>query len=213
MPRNKLKKFDEIKGFKNVLEFPEAIKGKWRDEYFLNEGEVFLELACGKGAYTLGLANIYDDKNFIGVDRKGERIWKGARSALDQGLDNVAFLRVFIEKLDDYFEENEVDEIWITFPDPFPKDRHERRRLTAPHMLEMYSRLLKPGGVLHLKTDSDSLYEYSRDVMEERGELIADIDDLYALENVDEVLKIKTPFELKHLADGRTIKYLALRFK
>jgi len=213
MPREKLRKFRDIRSFSNVLEFPGEIKEKWRRDYFKNDGAIVLELACGKGAYTLAMGEMFSDKNFIGVDRKGERIWKGAKMALDNGMSNVAFLRVFIESLEDYFAKGEVDGIWITFPDPFPKEKHEKRRLTAPHMLEVYSRILKPGGLVHLKTDSDCLYNYTIESMNGVNcEVIDACDDIYAQKEIGELLEIKTDFERSHLLKGRTIKYVVGRF-
>ncbi len=215
MARDKLMKFAQLSSFENTLEFPENIQGKWGSDVFGNDQPIVLELACGKGAYTLALAERFADKNFIGVDRKGERIWRGAKTALDDKKANVRFLRIFIEKLGQFFAKGEVDEIWITFPDPFPKDRHAKRRLTAPGFLEIYRKILKPGGLLKLKTDSDLLYEFSLETLNEaKGlEVVAHSPDVYKEDFPDPlVTEIKTDYEVKHLADGRTITYIESRF-
>ncbi|MCB0643425.1 MAG: tRNA (guanosine(46)-N7)-methyltransferase TrmB, partial [Phaeodactylibacter sp.] len=177
--RNKLYKFAEIQRFPNVFENFEPInpvlqgangeiidmKGKWLENYFKNDRPITLELACGRGEYTLGLARRYPERNFIGVDVKGARIWQGARIALEEDLQQVAFLRTRIEIIPQFFEPGEIDEIWITFPDPFVRNSKANRRLTAAPFLERYAKVLKPGGILHLKTDATDLYEFSLEVL------------------------------------------------
>ena len=155
MGKDKLRRFAEVETFANVLQLDEGkpLRGQWSKEHFKNNNPVVLELACGKGEYTVNLAQLFPDKNFIGVDYKGNRIWRGAKTALEEGVHNVAFLRIQIENLLDYFAKGEVDEIWITFPDPQPQLSREKKRLTSPRFLEKYIEVLKPGGYVNLKTD------------------------------------------------------------
>ena len=227
--RNKLQKFAEVLALPNVFENfdPKAphligqhgeeveLKGKWASDYFGNDHPITLELACGKGDYTLGLARRFPKRNFIGVDIKGARIWKGATIAHDDGLRNVAFLRTRIEQIAYFFEPGEVDEIWITFPDPFLKKSKRNRRLTAPRFLGEYKKILRNGGIVHLKTDEKRLYDFSLEVLAEfEGvEMLYQRENIYA-ESLDfPELEIKTFYEKMHLADGRTIKYLKFRLK
>jgi tRNA (guanine-N7-)-methyltransferase len=214
MPRRKLRKFVEIKGFANVLEFPENLVSHWKTEIFQNNGDLVLELGCGRGAYTLALAKMNEGKNFVGIDRKGERIWAGAKEALNDELLNVRFLRIFIEKLDEFFDENEVSEIWITFPDPFPRDGEiSKRRLTSSQMLKLYRKVLREGGVLNLKTDSLDFYEFSLLELANDGWTIFEkTQDLYAMENLNSELLIQTDYEKKFLALGKKICYLKAIF-
>ncbi|GAA4301515.1 tRNA (guanosine(46)-N7)-methyltransferase TrmB [Compostibacter hankyongensis] len=208
MGHNKLIRFEEILHFPNVLIYPEQQAGRWA-EHFGNNHPVTLELACGKGDYTLALARRFPEENFIGVDIKGNRIWKGARTALDEGLRNVAFLRTQIGQLPAYFAPGEVKEIWITFPDPFLRKSKAKKRLTHPVFLHRYQQVLTPGGMIHLKTDSPELYAFTREVISENGCILAeDIPDVYALPAVPPLLDIRTFYESMHLAAGRTIRYL-----
>lgn len=216
MGQKKLIRFEEIRAFPNVIQVPTAGGGypavhevpRW-DRHFGNDRPLVLELACGKGDYTLGLARKFPDKNFIGVDLKGNRIWKGARTALDEGLSNVAFLRGRIDGIDHYFAPGSVSEIWITFPDPYLRKSKAKKRLTHPRFLHLYQRILAPKSTLHLKTDSDELYAFSRETIEEnQGKLLRNVFDVYAADP-DELLRIQTFYEQKHLAEGRTIHYLA----
>ena len=156
MASKKLERFNAIKTFPNVLEYPENMAGKW-NEFFKNSNPITLELACGRGEYTIGLSKIHEDRNFIGVDIKGNRIWKGAKTALDENLHNAAFLRTQIDKIENYFSPNEVDEIWITFPDPQLRLSRMRKRLTHPQFLRKYQYFLKQKGSINLKTDSPDL--------------------------------------------------------
>ncbi|MCL4106460.1 UNVERIFIED_CONTAM: hypothetical protein GTU68_030418 [Idotea baltica] len=226
--RNKLQKFAEIVTFPNVYENydpknpglvgvnqePIDLKGKWNEIHFKNTKPIVLELACGRGEYSLGLGAMYPDRNFIGVDIKGARIWKGARTALDENLNNVAFLRTRIEQISMFFEKGEVDEIWITFPDPFLKDSKENRRLTSPNFLKRYREFLKPDGVINLKTDSPELYSYTQEVLSvEKGiEVLYDKDDIYKDSLDFPELELKTYYEKSHLLDGRLIKFIRFRF-
>lgn len=202
----------------NVIEPSKAsyrtIKGKWTESYFKNSNPITLELACGRGEYTLGLAHLFPDRNFIGVDIKGERIWKGSTIALQEQMTNVAFLRTHILALENFFEPNEVSEIWLTFPDPRPRKRDVKRRLTSPRYLEMYKRLLRPGAVVRLKTDNTQLYEYTLEEVQERSD-ISDLvctADLYNSDLKKECFDIKTRYEQEFTEKGEKIKYLRFRF-
>ncbi len=224
--RNKLLKFAEILSFPNVFENfdadnpaligengePIELKGRWNEEVFKNDNPITLELACGKGDYTIGLAQMYPNRNFIGVDIKGARIWRGAKTALEHNLKNVAFLRTRIEQINYFFAEYEVAEIWITFADPFLKKPN--RRLTAIPFLRQYLKLLKPGGLVHLKTDSDELYEFTLEEVvpnQKHFKLLYQNSDIYAKPLLLSELEIKTFYEKKHLANGKTIKYVQLQ--
>lgn len=208
MGQKKLKRFGEIKTFVNVLEYPENMQGKWHT-FFKNRHPLVLELACGKGEYTTGLAKLYPSKNFIGVDIKGNRIWVGAKWALENKLGNAAFLRTQITKIDDYFSHGEVDEIWITFPDPQLRKSKAGKRLTHPRFLRLYNRFLKKGGNIHLKTDSPDLYQFTKTVIElYHLTLIRDCNNVYGQEKVAEELNIKTHYEQLDIAKSNTIFYL-----
>ncbi|MDP9230904.1 MAG: tRNA (guanosine(46)-N7)-methyltransferase TrmB [Bacteroidota bacterium] len=208
MGQKKLIRFEEIKTFPNVLQFPTGMKGNWKS-FFKNENKIILELACGKGEYATGLGVLYPDRNFIGVDLKGNRIWVGAKKALQTNLTNVAFLRTQIDKITDYFEKNEVAEIWLTFPDPQLRISKAKKRLTHPKFLRMYKEFLQPGGFIHLKTDSPSLYRFTKLVIEQYGLTIhSDHDDVYLVENIREELTIKTHYELLDIAKSNRIHYL-----
>jgi tRNA (guanine-N7-)-methyltransferase len=214
--KDKLRRFAEIDTFGNVfqLDAGKALKGTWDKDFFKNTSPVVLELACGKGEYTVNLAVLFPDKNFVGVDYKGNRIWRGAKTALEDSVNNVAFLRIQIENLVDYFAPGEVDEIWITFPDPQPQLSREKKRLTSPRFLNMYRQILKPGGCINLKTDNDGFYTYTVDKVEEL-KYISHIKtaDLYHSEYADEVLSIKTYYEKKYLKDNKNINYLKFSFE
>ncbi|RPE13315.1 tRNA (guanosine(46)-N7)-methyltransferase TrmB [Chitinophaga lutea] len=208
MGQKKLQRFAEIETFPNVLIYPQNMQGAWA-KHFDNNNPLTLELACGKGDYTLGLARRYPAGNFLGVDLKGNRIWRGAKTALNEKLANVAFLRTQIEQLTDYFAPQEVTDIWITFPDPFLRQSKARKRLTHPRFLALYQQVLKPGGTINLKTDSAELYHFTQQVVAAVGcPVLEDIPDVYALDPVPELLRIQTYYEGMHLADGRTIRFL-----
>lgn len=209
MGQKKLVRFAAISKYKNVLQYPQGMKGNWKD-YFHNNNPVTLELACGKGEYSVGLGRQHKDKNFIGVDIKGNRIYIGAKKALDEGLDNVAFLRTHILQIEDYFEPGEVEAIWIIFPDPFLRESREKNRLTHPRFLYRYQRILKPGGIINLKTDSKELYDYTLEMIAETGcHIVENIADIYGKGKATGPLAIQTHYEGMHLAEGRTIYYLA----
>lgn len=208
MGQKKLIRFEEIKTFPNVFIFPKNMKGEWVASHFKNEHPLTLELACGKGEYTIEMARRFKDKNFIGVDIKGNRIWKGAKISLEEELDNAAFLRIQIDHIEEYFSEREVSDIWITFPDPFLRKSKAKKRLTHLRFLHHYKKILQPQGRIHLKTDSNELYKFTQEVIADNNcKLHKDISDVYASDH-GELLKIKTFYEKMHLADGRTIRYL-----
>ena len=187
------------------------LKGRWHSDYFKNPNPIVLELGCGKGEYTIGLSENNHSKNYIGVDIKGNRIWVGAKYAIENNLNNVAFLRTRIDFIEHCFLENEIDEIWITFPDPQPQSTRKRSRLTNPLFLNRYKKILKKGGLIHLKTDSTSLYEYTLQVIEENTNLIIwQTDNLYqnCPDNRQELIQIKTHYEKLFTDKGENIKYI-----
>ena len=215
---SKQEKFIEFDTFKNCFTlFFENIskgfllKGRWHSDYFKNTNPIVLELGCGKGEYTIGLSENNHSKNYIGVDIKGNRIWVGAKYAIENNLNNVAFLRTRIDFIEHCFLENEIDEIWITFPDPQPQSTRKRSRLTNPLFLNRYKKILKKGGLIHLKTDSTSLYEYTLQVIEENKNLIIwQTDNLYqnCPDNRQELIQIKTHYEKLFTDKGENIKYI-----
>ncbi|MBL4624537.1 MAG: tRNA (guanosine(46)-N7)-methyltransferase TrmB [Flavobacteriales bacterium] len=224
--KNKLKRFKEMKSFDNVFE-PDletiktdnyVLKGNWRKDYFKNDNPIVLELGCGKGEYTVGMGKKFPNKNFIAVDIKGARMYIGSKQALEDEMDNVAFLRTRIEFIESFFEQDEVDEIWITFPDPQPQERRIKKRLTSPLFLDRYSKFLKRDGIVHLKTDSSMLHKYTLEVVKERGHNLIDSSaDLYAGKiseydaETQEILGIKTHYELLFSEKGCKITYLKFR--
>lgn len=215
MGKDKLRRFAEVSTFSNVVQLDagKPFKGKWASEFFKNNNPVVLELACGKGEYTVNLGRIFPDKNFIGIDYKGNRIWRGAKTALEDGVSNVGFLRIQIETILDYFADGEIDEIWITFPDPQPQISREKKRLTSPRFLEKYKQILKHEGPINLKTDNDELHAYTSEKIGELGlKLFVKTEDLYNSEHADEVLSIKTYYEKKYLQDNKNINYLKFSF-
>jgi tRNA (guanine-N7-)-methyltransferase len=208
MAQKKLVRFAELETFANVLQFPKDIKSKW-GEFFKNNNPITLELACGKGEYAVGLGQLYPQRNFIGIDLKGNRIWVGAKKALQQNLTNVAFLRTQIDQLAEYFAQAEVNEVWITFPDPQLRMSKAKKRLTHPKFLRLYKQLLVPGGYIHLKTDSPDLYRFTKTVIALYDCIIhTDTDDVYAQEAVSDELKIKTHYESLDIAGSNRIHYL-----
>ena len=215
MGKDKLRRFAEIDTFANVFQLEEGmpLKGNWVKTNFENTNPLVLELACGKGEYAVNLAQLFPDKNFIGIDYKGNRIWRGAKTALEEKIKNVAFLRIQIENLPDYFSEGEIDEIWITFPDPQPQLSREKKRLTAPRFLDKYKQLLKKGGRVNLKTDNDQLYLYTCEKVEELGLIVhKKTNDLYTSDLVTEELSIKTYYEKKYLLHDKNINYIQFSF-
>ena len=215
--KKKQERFRVIETRSNVIEpskeIYNTIKGNWNRDYFKNDHPITVELACGRGEYTVGLAKLFPGRNYIGVDIKGERIWKGSTWAEEAQLTNVAFLRTQILALENFFEDHEIDEIWLTFPDPRPRKRDVKRRLTSPRFMELFKKLLKPGGYLRLKTDNTSLYEYTLEELQTRTD-ISDYQytrDVYRSDLRPECFDIKTRYEAEFAAKGETIKYLRFR--
>ncbi|MDR1758364.1 MAG: tRNA (guanosine(46)-N7)-methyltransferase TrmB [Bacteroidales bacterium] len=217
MSKNKLARFEENKHFAHLFQYtdydtsqsPFPMKGRWRELYFKNQGPVVLELGCGGGEYTVALAERFPDKNFIGADRKGARLWKGCKKVENLQLPNVAFLRVNIEAIVDYFAPDEIDEIWITFPDPQPKK--PRKRLTSPQFIARYRELLTPEGIIHLKTDSDLLYQYTiLTAQEQHWKIREKIDNIYLDNAIPLLTDIQTFYEQMWLKENRVISYLQM---
>lgn len=219
MAKHKLQRFAENETFGNLfqrskydcagVEFP--LKGRWREDYFHNDNPIVLELGCGKGEYTIAMAQRQPDRNYIGIDRKGARLWRGCKDALEMGMGNVAFLRITIDRIGYYFAPGEVDEIWVTFPDPQLK--HERRRLVSPRFVGYYREVMREGGgVLHLKTDSRELYEYVLETAPEQGwPVLSKVDDVYG-EPCDAILKeVQTFYEKMWLSEGKRISYVSVK--
>jgi len=204
----KLQKFKEVTEFENCYERAVDLKGKWKSDVFKNDNPTTVELACGKGEYTIGLAERFPNRNFIGVDVKGNRIWKGARYALDQGLSNVAFHRLMIGNIEEYFAKGEIDEFWITFPDP--QHGKKRKRLTNAIFLDRYRNISKDGAVMNLKSDSTRFYDFTKEVIAEQNlEVLADSDDVYAWDDAPEYISnIQTFYEKMWLEQGKKIKYV-----
>ncbi|MBA3704821.1 MAG: tRNA (guanosine(46)-N7)-methyltransferase TrmB [Bacteroidetes bacterium] len=222
MAKQKLKKFAEVSSFDNCffLSFEQSrdeglpLKGKWNKDYFKNDNPIILELGCGKGEYTIGLAKRYPNKNFIGVDIKGNRIWTGAKTAIDDKMNNVAFIRTRIDFIEACFKDNEVNEIWITFPDPQPQKTRIRNRLTNMLFLNRYKKILIDNGIVNLKTDSEPFYNYTNEVVQENSFKVLDsTNDLYAetTERDEELTTIKTYYEKKFSDMGFKICYLKFR--
>lgn len=192
-------------------EYPQGMAGKWH-EYFGNEQPITLELACGKGEYAVGLGRLHPQRNFIGIDLKGNRIWRGAKTALENGLTNVAFIRSHIDKITDYFAAGEVKEIWITFPDPQLRNARMKKRLTYPRFLRLYQQIVTPDATINLKTDSPDLYNFTKAVIALYDlELLVDDGDVYAKAAVSDELKIKTHYEGLDIAGSNRIHYLSFK--
>ena len=218
MGKGKLRKFKEIGTFNHVVE-PDIkgylseshhLKGKWNSDFFKNENPIVLELGCGKGEYSVGLAQLFPDKNFIGIDIKGARLWRGAKTSVDKELTNIGFLRTRIEVITSFFAKDEVDEIWITFPDPQMKRRRAKKRLTSIEFLNRYQQLLKQNGTINLKTDSTFLYDYTNAVVDANNlNVIKSTSNLYDEDWTDEILSIQTHYEKLHIDDGDTINYIS----
>ncbi|MES2430162.1 MAG: tRNA (guanosine(46)-N7)-methyltransferase TrmB [Bacteroidota bacterium] len=207
MGQKKLFRFAAIKNFPNVYEYPKDMQGKW-NTFFKNDHPIVLELACGRGEYTVGLSKLFPEKNFIGVDIKGNRIYIGAKRSLEENLQNAAFLRTQIEMLPEYFNKSEVDEIWLTFPDPQLRTSRAKKRLTHPRFLRLYQQVLSANGCIHLKTDSPDLYKFTKTVIDlYKLTLLEDCDDVRSKNN-SEALKIKTHYESLDIAQSNRIFYL-----
>lgn len=215
MSKRKLAKFAELKVLPNVVEVsyddlqkgPMELYGNWGSRFFENDHPIVLELGCGKGEYTVGLAEKFPGKNFIGIDIKGSRIWTGAKASFEKGLKNAAFLRTYVELLPSFFAPGEISEIWITFPDPQMKK--QRKRLTSTSLIEHYRKVMKGGGLIHLKTDSNFLFQYTSAMIQHNHFSVeVETDDLYGSPYADETLGIRTYYEQQWLSRGIKIKYL-----
>lgn len=218
--KNKLARWNELASFDNVIQpvigevagKDHPVKGKWKKEIFKNDNPLILELGCGKGEYTVGLATRFPSKNYIGVDIKGARMWRGAKTANEQNLSNTAFLRTRIEFINSFFVENEVDEIWITFPDPHVGGRNSNKRLTSPFYLNSYRSILKNNGIVHLKTDNTELYNFTNKITTLNGlEVLFSTLDLYSEDLPLDILSIRTHYEQMFLKEGLKIKYISFR--
>ncbi|WP_304133024.1 tRNA (guanosine(46)-N7)-methyltransferase TrmB [Mesonia mobilis] len=221
--KNKLKRFKENETFSNVIQPTREeitnkefhLKGKWAKEFFKNDLPIVLELGCGKGEYSVGLAKMYPEKNFLGIDIKGARFWRGAKTAVEEEMNNVGFLRTQIELIDLIFAENEVDEIWITFPDPQIKYKRTKHRLTNTEFLQKYKKILKPDGVVNLKTDSEFMHGYTLGLLHGEGhEILHANHDVYKNEySPEEVVGIQTFYENQYLEENKKITYIKFRVK
>jgi tRNA (guanine-N7-)-methyltransferase len=216
VPKKKLQRFAENETFPNLFQprFYELdndffLKGKWNKQFFGDDHPIVLELGCGKGEYTIGLARNFSNKNFIGIDRKGARLWRGCKSSVEENLKNVAFLRAKIELIEKLFADQEVSEIWITFPDPQPKLRHARKRLTSTRFLGIYKKILKPGGLIHLKTDNSDFYSFTKKIITQNNYKVwFETEDLYRSKFSGAAFEIQTFYEEKFLEQDIPIKYI-----
>lgn len=221
--KNKLKRFRENDTFSNVVqpsreELVEgrfALKGNWKQRFFKNENPIVLELGCGKGEYSVGLASEYPEKNFLGIDIKGARFWRGAKTALEENMSNVGFMRTQIELIDHAFAKEEIDEIWITFPDPQIKYKRTKHRMTNSEFLQKYKQVLKLGGCVNLKTDSEFMHGYTLGLLHGEGHEILDANhNVYKNEySSKEVIGIQTFYEKQYLDQGKPITYIKFRVK
>ena len=218
MGKNKLARWAELNTFKNVIQSDQeirhgkdhTIKGKWKQEIFHNNNPIILELGCGRGEYTTGLAEMSPQNNYIGVDIKGARMWRGARTAYEKNLPNAAFLRTRIEFIGSFFAEDEVDEIWLTFPDPQPGKKNSNKKLTCPWFLNLYRCFLKNNGTIYLKTDNEELFNYTRSLAEKNNlPVLKATSDLYKEYHEDKILSIRTHYEDIYLKEGRKIHLLS----
>jgi len=216
--RSKQTKFSENASRANILEpgkdLYSKIKGSWNVSYFHREAPIVVEIGCGRGEYTVGLARLFPERNFIGVDIKGDRLWYGAGIATEEGLENVGFLRARIEQIDQFFAPKEVSEIWITFPGPRPKQTQANRRLTTDKFLDLYKQMLARNGIVHLKTDSKELMQFTQEVLASRNDIrnLEETNNLYTSMFLADQHEIQTHFERKFLAEGKPIHYLRFRF-
>ncbi|MDZ7743789.1 MAG: tRNA (guanosine(46)-N7)-methyltransferase TrmB [Bacteroidota bacterium] len=222
MTKRKLNRFRENKEFDHLFEYNYAslrqkafpLKGRWNQDFFNNELPIVLELGCGKGEYTVGLAEWYPKANFIGMDLKGARIWRGCKTVEEKRMKNIAFIRSRVDFLEEFFAENEISEIWITFPDPQIQSPRRKKRLTSPRFLGHYQKILKPGGIIHLKTDNSMFYEYTLNRIKESGsKLLFASEDVYQSDAPEAITSIQTFYEQMFLEEGKAIKYLKFKLK
>ena len=215
MGKNKLQKFDDMSGFPHAFQYPFAtlqekgfdMSGKWNEMFFKNNNPIVLELGCGKGEYTVGLGKLFPDKNFIGIDIKGARMWTGAKQSLEDEMTNVAFLRTHIELINRFFAKGEISEIWITFPDP--QMNKVNKRMTSTRFMELYREILNDSGLVHLKTDSNFMFTYTCEMIKaNRFPVLIQTDDLYNSNIVDKILSIQTFYEQQWIRRGLNIKYV-----
>ena len=219
MAKTKLRRFTENASFAHLIQqgkgypVPEhSLKGNWSRNFFKREAPLVLELACGRGEYTINLSQKFPEKNFIGIDWKGARLWRGAKTVEEDNLSNVGFLRIQILNILSFFSKDEVDELWITFPDPHLLESREQKRLTSQRFLDLYRQCMKPGGIINLKTDSKALYEFTLEVIaEQKLEILKQTDDVYSSEILDDILSIQTTYEKIWLKEGLKICYLQYR--
>ena len=214
MPKIKEQRKEEVRTLKNVFEWSDYNskhpfpKGTWNKDIFKNENPIILELACGKGEYSVGLGSLHPNKNFVGFDIKGNRMWVGAKKAIEQNLTNVRFFRAYIDHLDQFFAKGEVDDIWIIFPDPQLKK--DQKKLTSPKFIHLYGKILKPGATINLKTDSPELYKFTKEVIEDKNLiLLKDVPNVYSLKTPDKELSIQTYYEGLYLRKRRAIRFLS----
>jgi tRNA (guanine-N7-)-methyltransferase len=215
MGKNKLQKFDDMSGFPHVFQYPFAVlqergfemKGRWNELFFKNDRPIVLELGCGKGEYTIGLGRLFPKKNFIGIDIKGARMWTGAKQALEDGMSNIAFLRTHIELANHFFDRGEIAEIWLTFPDP--QMSKANKRMTSSRFMKLYREILQDNGLIHLKTDSNFLFTYTREMIKANHfPVLAETDDLYHSHLTGEIRSIQTFYEQQWISRGLNIKYI-----
>jgi tRNA (guanine-N7-)-methyltransferase len=220
MGKDKLRRWAELETFERVyqpkVDYPMPdfyLKGKWNTDVFKNENPIVLELGCGRGEYTVNLAKNFPLKNFIGIDIKGARLWRGAKTINEEKILNAAFVRMRIEFIENFFAPQEIGEIWLTFPDPQIKDKSVHHRLTNPTFIERYKRLMKHTGILHLKSDSAEFYEYTlQSLALQRGKFLVNTNNLYNSNVADEILSIKTTYENIFLKEGKNITYIKFQF-
>jgi tRNA (guanine-N7-)-methyltransferase len=211
---SKLDRVSELYALPNVFLTADGIKGNWNEAFFKNGNPITVEVGCGRGEYTVSLGRRYPERNFIGMDIKGPRLWRGAKTFVQEEMPNGAFIRTLIETITDYFAPGEVSEIWVTFPDPQPKPSREQKRLVSKRFLDLYKQILKPGGSIHFKTDNDGLFAWAMETFEQNPgiRVVKATDDLYKSDLVNETTSIQTTYESIYTAEGKTIKYAEVVF-